>query len=153
MKKVLFTIALLAGSFAQADGFTCQTDSGLVVKVYNNTQPSKGTRTAAVMVISDSRVNQGNKTIARFTEANGRVESSALVYTADVDLRFTDSARGGELIAGTKLGYIDTIKLYVDFSYARPVPAGDELNAALQVVKRDGEKIVEEAICQRYLKN
>lgn len=154
MKKVFFTFALLlAASAAKADGFVCQTESGLNVKVFNHVQPTEGTRTAAIMVISDSSVGDGNKTIAKFNQAQGTLSSEGSEYTADVDLRFKDSRRKGENIAGTKLGELQMIQLKVDFSYATPTEAGDESEAVLILSKRNGEVLSEGAVCTRYLKN
>jgi hypothetical protein len=154
MKNVVVMMALtLAGTLAQADGFICTSESGLNIKVYNHTMAEEGTRTASVMVISDSNVGMGNKTIARFTDVNGNLSSGGAFYDANVDLRYSDSSRKGELIAGTKLGYVDHIYLHVDFNYSEPVVAGAELPARLQVLKRDGTVIEETVSCLRYLKN
>lgn len=153
MKKMMVAAIFLIAGFAHADGFVCTTESGLNVKVYNHTQAEMGTRTAAILVVSDSNVNGGNKTIARFTDAKGTLTSASTTYDANVDLRFNDSSRKGELIAGTKLGYVDHIYLDVDFSYAQPVAEGTEVAGQLRVLKRSGETITEQASCVRYLKN
>lgn len=154
MKQAIIaaTIALV-GFNAQADGFKCVSESGLNVKVYNHTDPNVGTRTAAIMVISDSTIGAGNKTIATFPDSKGVLSSSSSVYTADVDLRMTGSRRTGELIGGTKLGELDQIKLAVDFSYAQPVRAGEILTGRLTLIKRNGEKLREAVECERYLRN
>jgi hypothetical protein len=95
----------------------------------------------------------GRKTIARFTEVNGVLESRSSRYEANVDLRFNDSARKGELILGTKLGQLDTIIADIDFSYAAPVAAGEEVEGKLILVKRNGDRIRAALTCARYLKN
>jgi hypothetical protein len=105
------------------------------------------------MIVSDSAVGVGNKTIATFSAEKSTLASSHLVYTAKVDLRVSESNRKGENIGGTKLGQLAAISLAVDFSYAAPLAAGQELNATLTLYKRDGEEIVEDAACVRYLKN
>jgi hypothetical protein len=156
--KLVNTLAVLAlaafSASAHADGFNCQTtDGALNVKIYNNTNPQVGTRVGAIMVVSDPAVSGGRKTIARFTDANGRLESRASVYVADVDLRFNDSSRKGESILGTKLGNVDQIIADLDFSYAAPVTAGEEVAGKLTIVKRDGNKIHADLSCERYLKN
>ena len=154
MKTIVFALTIAAASMAQAAGFVCTSESGLNVKVYEHTSPEAGTRTAAVMVISDSNVGGGNKTIARFTDANQLLASKSMRYTAKVDLRFADSKRAGELIGGTKLGQLKEIILNVHFSYSNPVPAGTELAGQLALVKRaGGPSIVERVSCVRYLKN
>lgn len=154
MKAILVTMAILAtATMAKADGFVCTSESGIVTRVYNSTDANVGTRSAAVMVLSDSSIGQGNKTIAKFSAERGTLTSSKQVYTSKVDLRFTDSARKGELIGGTKLGELAQIVLEVEFSYAAPVAHGDEVAAELTLEKRNGQVIVEEATCARYLKN
>jgi hypothetical protein len=154
MKALLITIAMLAtGTVAQADGFRCITESGLNVKVYNHTSPQAGTRNGAIMIVSDSHVGRGNKTIASFSDLKKTLSSKDVVYTAKVDLRVSESNRKGELIGGTKLGYLAQLILKVDFSYAQPMLSGEETSAVLVLVKRDGRKATEEAVCTRYLKN
>jgi hypothetical protein len=153
MKAIVFTTVLAAALSAQADGFKCETQSGLNVQVYNHTSPEMGTRTGSTMVVSDSQIQYGNKTIAKFTAQKGTLSSSNLRYTAKVDLRVSESNRKGELIAGTKLGYVSQILLDVAFSYANPTRDGAVLPASLTVVKRDGTWVREAAVCARYLKN
>lgn len=157
MKTLLITacmtIGTLAASSAFADGFVCTTDSGLVVKAYNHVQPKKGTRSPAVLVISDSSVGAGRKTIAKFTDAEGLVTAGGASFTGNVDLRYNNTGRKGELIAGTKLGEVDVIQLDVDFSYGTPVVDGEEVAGVLTILKRNGDVIEDGASCTRYLKN
>lgn len=156
MKKIMFVMAavMATSSAAFADGFSCETRAqDLNVKVYNNTQASAGTRVAAVMVFSDPSVSYGRKTIAKFADTTGLLSSKGAHYEANVDLRFSDSSRKGENIGGTKLGEIDTIELDVDFNYSRPVAAGEEVRGVLTINKRNGNAIVHDVDCVRYLKN
>jgi len=154
MKALILTsaLAIVTASSALADGFVCKNED-LAVKVYNNIEPRIGTRAVAVMVISDRTVAYGRKTIARFTDLNGRISQKGASYLADVDLRYSDSSRKGELIGGTKLGELHTIQLDVDFSYARPVPAGEFVGGTLTLNKRNGDTITLDLECERYLKN
>jgi len=155
MKAFIVIAAILASSAAKADGFVCQTVEGdLNVKVYNQVQPEQGTRNAAVMIVSDPSIRAGNKTIAKFSAANGTLTSRQMMYVADVDLRFTDSSRVGELISGTKLGELTEISLNVDFAYspASTMAAGEETAAELKLVKRNGAVITRDVVCSRYLK-
>ncbi len=154
MKTLIIALAAtLAGSVASADGFVCATEAqDLKVQVYNHVQPEHGTRNAAKMVLSNPQLALGRKTIAAFSSAS-LLDNHATVYTADVDLRFSESSRKGELIAGTKLGFIDTITLAVDFSYTRPMIEGATTEGILTIVKRNGD-VKEVAVeCERYLKN
>ncbi len=139
---------------ALADGFECQAPTGdLNVKAYNSTHAGEGTRNAAVLILSNPQISSGRKTIARFTDVNGTLANSGASFEADVDLRYNDSARKGELIGGTKLGELDTITLDVAFSYGSPVEAGAELPGKLTLVKRNGDLIELDLVCTRYLKN
>ncbi len=154
MKTLFVLAAVLVSANAHADGFTCEaTRDSLAVTVYNHTQPSEGTRNAAVMVVSDPSLQFGNKTVARFSDVNSTLSNRGAFYVADVDLRFNDSGRKGELIGGTKLGQLKHIKLDVDFSYGEPVNAGDVVPALLSLIKRNGDTIEISMNCSRYLKN
>lgn len=153
-KSLVIAATLAIGSLAHADGFVCETQSGLVVQVYNHVQPEVGTRVPAVMVVSDSNIQEGRKTIAKFSEAKGTLSKDGYqTYVANVDLRFNDSSRKGELLAGTKLGNVDEIKLYVEYSPLAPVAEGVQLDGTLTLIKRNSGLISEQAVCTRYLKN
>ncbi len=154
-KTILFlsAVASLASSVAMADGFVCKSEGGLTVKMYNNVTPSAGTRNAAVMILSDDSISYGRKTIARFTDVKGTLSNSGASYEANVDLRFNDIGRKGELVLGTKLGELDRIYVDVAFSYADPVSALELVAGTITATKRNGE-IIEQALeCSRYLKN
>lgn len=153
MNKLILITMMALGLQAHADGFRCETESGLSIQVYNQTKAAAGTRNGAVMVVSDQSIQYGNKTIASFLAEKRTLSSQALTYVGHVDLRVTESRRKGELIAGTKLGYVDQIALTVDFTYSRPQRHGAVLAGELEVLKRDGTVITEAAICERYLKN
>jgi hypothetical protein len=147
-------IVLSAASVAQADGFRCETlDGSLSVKAYNHTQPSEGTRNVAVLILSDPAISHGRKTIARFTDVNGTVSGTGAHYIANVDLRFTDSSRKGELILGTKLGQLDEVQVDVDFAYGMALESGDVVPGMITLIKRDGDVVHEQLECTRYLKN
>ncbi len=154
MKTLIVLIAMVSAQAASADGFRCQTvDGDLNLKIYNQTSPEMGTRSAATMVLSDPHVGHGRKTIAKFSAEKGTLTSKEVAYTANVDLRFVDSSAKGENIAGTKLGELDTIKAAIGFSYNNPVADGTELAGRLVLVKRNGQKIYADLACERYLKN
>lgn len=151
MKALLTTIIVLFSTSALADGWLCQIDE-VAIKVFNQTQPEFGTRNAAVMVLSDTRVQYGRKTIAKFN-SESTLDNQGALYTARVDLRYNDSGRKGELLLGTKLGHVKSIILDVPFSYSEPVEDGDILEAALTLELRNGDEISGNAECERYLKN
>lgn len=156
--KVLNVVAMagmiLGSQVASADGFICEDyNETLRIKIFHNVSAKKGTRTAAKMIISDPRVADGRKTIATFDQADGLLTSKALVYGADVDLRYKNSSRKGELIGGTKLGELEALEVYVDFSYAHPLKHAEEADAFLRLYKRNGKEIDIDLVCARYLKN
>ncbi len=155
MKTIIAASFLaLASQAVYADGFVCENaDHGLKVKVYNSTEASVGTRTAAVMVISDTNIAYSNKTIAKFDAESKLLRNKGASYAAKVDLRFTNSSRKGELIGGTKLGQLANVDLDVDFSYAAPLEAGEVVPGYLTLAKRNGEYTVIDMECARYLKN
>ncbi len=155
MKAVLMSLVLMGSTAAMADGFECVTTAGdLNIKVYNHVDPYDGTRTGAIMVVSDPSVLAGNKTIATFDSGNGNLTSQeGAIYWANVDSRYSGAAHGGELIGGTRLSELKSIILDVDFSYAYPVADGTELDATLTYEKENGETWTVDAVCARYLKN
>jgi hypothetical protein len=139
---------------AKADGFRCSTVEGdLDVTVYNHLSAEEGTRTAAVMVLSDPSVSSGRKTIAKFTDAKGTLSSQGASYAADVDLRYADSRRAGEYLLGTRLGELDQIKVNVGFTFGDDLEDGEEVSGKLIAYRRDGDRIVADLDCVRYLKN
>jgi len=148
-------IALAMPTQAHADGFVCDTmnDARLRVKIYNHVDAEDGTRNPAIMILSDRTVQEGRKTIAKFTSETERLTRDGATYVADVDLRYGNSNRKGELILGTKLGHVDTIQVDVDFTYGRPVSNGEKLLGEIVVLKRDGDKNFDVLECTRYLKN
>ena len=158
MKTVFAILVTLVASVsvAHADGLVCTgQQTALTVKVYNHVQPKAGTRVPALMVVSDPFVNYPNKTIAKFTDADGTLAYLGDGhYEAKVDLRYRNISRGGENIAGTKLAQLKSIQLIANFSYAtNQLKNGEALPATLNYVKRTGEVLSEKADCVRYLKN
>jgi hypothetical protein len=157
LKSSILSLALVAtlgaAPSAFADGFVCETLSGdLHVRVYNKTQPSAGTRNAGVMVLSDPTVSQGRKTIATFHRTKNTLSNHSSVYESEVDLRVRESARGGEMISGTRLKHLDSIILDIEFSYADPIRLGETTTAEMTLIKRNGKKIRRNLKCVRYLK-
>jgi hypothetical protein len=154
MKKLILAMAVLMSSAAFAEGFVCENfENALRVKVFNHVTPSEGTRSVAVMVLSDTSIEQGRKTIATISADDFLVTNESAVYSALVDLRYSESSRKGENIAGTKLGQLKYVILDIGFTYARPVPAGTRLEGELILKKRSGEDIRLDVSCWRYLKN
>ncbi len=154
MKKALLTLAMVGAlsTPALADGFICSAiDHDLNVKVYNHTSPKMGTRNAAVMILSNPTVGQGRRTIAIFRDVSNTLSNEGSNYLAKVDLRFNDSGRKGEFVAGTRLGEIATIDLSVDHVYGDNFEKGSLTTALAVISLRNGETIVADLDCERYL--
>lgn len=138
---------------AFADGFRCETpNDSLVIKIYNNTSAEIGTRVPAKVIVSDSRRNFGNKTIATFDGADGLIESDGAKYLVNVDGRFSGSDRGGEDIAGTKLRYLKTMNVRIAYNFSRPLEDGTRVSGNVVFTKTNGEKTFRQLVCARYLK-
>ena len=156
MKFIIAAVASLlvssfVGSLAHADGFLCETQTGLRLKVFNHVLPQQGTRVPAVMIISDTSSPGANKTIARFTQAAAELLLQDNSYLAKMDLSDSSKSEGSSL-QGTRLENVSFVKLYVDFSYDKPVAHGAELTGTLTLMKSDSGLNVEPVICHRYLK-
>lgn len=160
MKTVLLSLAtlILSTPFALADGFLCEgKNSGLQIKLYNHTDPAYGTRTPAILVLANPMIQSDRKTVAVFSDENQTLNYLGRgQYQAKVDLRYLDSGRQGENVAGTKLGQLKTIILKIKFSYSHTgtliANSVDEIPAALFYQKRNGELLDEQATCKRYRK-
>jgi hypothetical protein len=157
MKKanlIFGMIAMLAASSAYADGWQCQTvERDLNVAVYNHTQPSQGTRNAAIMIVADPAVQAGRKTVATFTDIEQTLSSQGSTYTAFASQAVNQGARGGEYLSGTRLMYVRALQLQVAFNYAVPTAARALVPGRLLVEKINGERLVRNMVCARYLKN
>ena len=153
MKNLIVFFALFGSATAFADGFVCLGDyDRFAVKVYNHTTPSAGTRNGAVMVISDTTARAGSRTVAKFTDTNLLLKNSASVYTANVDHRFSDISKDGN-IGGVDISAVKKVVLDIDFSYADPVAADVHVNGNLYLTDKTGETVSFLLNCKRYLKN
>jgi hypothetical protein len=156
-KTVLAGIILLFSSSALADGFVCVgQNTGLKVSVFNHTQASEGTRTPAILVISDPALARTNRTIASFSGGQTLKYEGYGSFMATVDLQAPGSSRGDLNIAGTTLAQLQTINLAVDFSYAsgtaRLARVTESIPAKIIYTKITGEVIDEKATCARHVK-
>jgi len=154
MIAVKFALAmLLLGTTASADGFVCENKrEALNLEVYNNVDPVKGTRTAAVMILMDLSSPPGSREIARFSDKNKTLRLVNAIYLARVDHRFNESNNKVAEVAGTTLGELMHFNLELDFSYARPVAPGQFVRGTLNLFKRNGEEIPLDMNCIRYFK-
>ncbi len=154
MKHLVILATLVLSQAALADGFYCQNEQAdLNIQIFNHINADMGTRTGSVMVLSDPRVNEGRKTIAKFSDVNSTLTSYSSVYNAKVDLRYSDSRAKGENIGGTKLGELDHVIVGLNFSYQKPLSNGQRLTGVVRYVKRNGDIWTQNLRCTRYLKN
>jgi hypothetical protein len=159
MKFLLISVLSFVSSLALADGFTCLTRGGdLQIQVLNNTSKSRGTRTASIMILSDPTVAEGYQTISRFSAQDGTLETDhatadGLLYSATVDLRFSESGAAGEYLLGTRLGEVDGLILKIDFTYGDNLKNGESTKGFVKVIKHNGDEIKRFATCTRYLKS
>lgn len=153
MKAIFLALVALAPAAAFADGFRCETPNDtLVIKIYNHTAAKIGTRVPAKVIVSDSRRNFGNKTIATFDGSDGLIDSDGAKYNVNVDGRFSGSNRGGEDIAGTKLKFVKSISVRIAYSFDRPLEDGARVSGNMVVTKDNGERAFRQLVCARYLK-
>lgn len=154
MKAALFlALTALVPASALADGFRCEAaNDSLLIKIYNHTSPEIGTRVPAKIIVSDSRRNFGAKTIATFDGSDGLIKSDGAIYDINVDGRFSGSSRGGEDIAGTKLKFLKSINVRIAYTFNRPLEDGARVNGNVVLTKTNGERIVRQLVCARYLK-
>jgi len=156
---VIFSLFIGFSNLALADGFVCQgVNTGLNLKVYNHTQASAGTRSPAVLVVSDPSAEANNQTIATFTsDAQTLSYQGYGAYLATVDSNDEDVAQNDKNIAGAKFNDLQTIEMNVNFSYSS-VTTGlakitTEIPGKVTYRKKSGETIEENLTCTRYLKN
>lgn len=160
MKSFIVLGLMFASASANAAGFICDgTQYNTRYRIYNETNPNKGTRNVAKVIISDQSVStKGRKTIAAFDgrSGNGLARQSGATFTLNVDSRYKGVDRGGENIAGTKLKELKEIRIAVEFSYSYDTPSTrGEKYPALIAYTKEGNKgeIYEAAVCTRYLKD
>jgi hypothetical protein len=156
MKLIFAVLAFGLSTPSFADGFRCDgLTYGKSLVVYNHTAPRLGTRVAAIMIAADPKLKGATKTIATFKNTQGLLTSRGTVYSANVDSRFTGVTRSGENIAGTKLGFLKSIRLSIDFSYASDTPSnsGEKFSGVAKYTKESGEVRSENMVCVRYIKS
>ena len=138
MKIVFFVVAAMSAT-AFADSYVCQ----------NLDKDFRAKANDSILVLSRPSVNHGRKTIATFRAEDdvlavtGRVDrGSGKKYEGEVDLRRIGSRRQGELILGTKLGEVDTVKLTVQEA------SNDEVRGSVLLKKRNGETTYAKLDCE-----
>jgi hypothetical protein len=160
--KQMITTGLIAWGLgvatpARADGFDCQArNTGLLIHIVNSKNPAVGTRTPDSMTILNPLLSPGQQEIVRFSHINKTLAYLGRGnYMGQVDLRYLDSGRQGENIAGTKLGQIKSILVDLEFSYAHSdielANSVKEVPGKIFYTKRTGEILEEPVLCKRFL--
>lgn len=149
----LATAATLVSAQARADGFICGTDDReLEVQVYNQTDASRGTRNASVMILSDPSADDGSQVIARLDGSNADLSNNGSYYV--VQLKQAQETEASDVyVSAFQLSQIETITLDVHFSYEDPLPAGAPMDGTLTLVGTTGHQDRKPVSCVRYLKN
>ena len=114
--------------------------------------PAAGTKNSAVMVVSDPAVSAGRKTVAVFTAEEGTLVNTGSKYYGNVDERFNNIPKG-EYLSGTRIDYLKSIILDVEFTYSAPVSFGSLVEGWMILTRENGSQIKEAVLCERYLKN
>lgn len=134
MKLVIITALSLVSSVAMADGFRCQ-GGDFRVKLYNETQPERGTRNPAVLIVSERSIGTVAKLDGADIEKTNKVGS--VVYEGKAN-----SKRDGRFV-------------YVKFQVLKRaevegVYAGQHL--ARLTLNQNGYSRLQTLACDRYLK-
>ncbi len=146
---VLMAALVVGNNFAKADGFVCADQSKTYgIKLYDHVHANLGTRTPAVMVITNGSLDQGSKTLATFTAADGGLLLSGADYVANLNF----SSAHTELFAGVQLNKIHRLILNVKHYFNVPLAEGQVVSAKLMVVETAKITYLDLS-CQRYLKN
>ena len=135
MKLFIVTVLSLVSSVAMADGFRCQ-GNDFRVKMYNETQPERGTRNPAVLVVYE----RGIGTVAV-------VDGSDIEKTNGEDTVTYEGQVNGKLD-----GRFTYVKLSIE-KQARQDGAFAGLHVAKLQLNADKERRVQTLACSRYVKH
>lgn len=148
--KLMMVTMMVLGSSAFADGFVCYTHAkDIKIKMLNHTDPKKGTRKGAIMVVSDETVGNGEKTMISFMSEDQTLKTEETTWTGTV----IGNNHVGHEVIGTDLNHIRTFMVDAYHNYAYPVPDGSFFYGQLSVVKIDKSVQREDLDCYRYMKN
>lgn len=149
---ILFLFAVCSPSLF-ADGFVCRARSEALAIAIFNSSDAPATSAPETMVFADPRIGFERQNIARFTLDNETLRLRGSQFIGQMKPEIVQAGRSGGEISGIKLSQIKEVRLSVDFSYARPVPEGDEVEATLFVVKQNSQEKTLDMECLRYLKD
>lgn len=135
MKTLFISAVLLASATSLASGFVC-TGEHFNAKMYNQVQPSQGTKNPAVLVVSQAKV--GTIAVLNSTEISKLNKQYTVVYSGQ-----TNAKASGRFI-------------YVELVIAKATitgGAGAGQHAARLTVNADNRNYTEGMVCSAYLKN
>jgi len=138
MKSTIISVfamaAMVLSGTVFASGFTCEANDGYNAKVFNNVNPTKGTRTPAALIISN--------------------EEGTLLVRKDAEIKKNNRLNTVQyVVEGSRKADADQVILQISFKEGREVlEAGDTADGQLILVK-DGVREVKQVVCTRYLAN
>lgn len=135
MKAFVISVLVLVSSQSFASGFVC-TGQGFNVKMYNQVQPSLGTKNAAVLIVSTEQ--GGTVAVLRDSE----IEKSASANTVSY--------------SGMANGYQHGRFMHVELQVVKQAVASGPYagqHFALLTVNTDSKNLKAKLACQPYLKN
>lgn len=116
--KWLFILFAFFSASAHATGYVCEsTNRDLVARVFEDKIQSG----QAVMILSNPRLSEGNRLIARFVKVEGFTTNDTATYQAQPSL----DARPvhwdpEETVSGVPLQDVSLFRLVVEFAWGRP---------------------------------
>jgi hypothetical protein len=135
MKTLLISIAFaLISSMSMASGFVCQ-GQGYTVRLYNEVQPTQGTKNPAVLIVSSSQL--GTIAVLRGTDIQYFTTAKALLYGGDTHNKQTGHFMNVEL-ALSRVAVND---------------ANEPEKLAHLKLTADGGEFNSTLVCEQYLKN
>jgi hypothetical protein len=136
MKLFLIALFTLVSSVAMADGFRCQNDGGLRVKLFNEIQPERGTRNPAILIVSERA--RGTLATLEGTEIEKTIDEASVTYEGQTN--------------GTRDGRFVYVKLEVS---KKAETDGDVagMHRAVLTVNADNSSRSDLVYCERYRKS
>jgi hypothetical protein len=133
MKTSLVLLALsLIPAFASADSFNCNSSAieHLHVRIQNNTDPALGTRTAAVLLVTDTEAAFGERTRI----ASNEVRQNGTYWT--VDTTAYQSGTPGQAVGEYDKTELSQVQVYIPaFTYNEANKDGSEYPGHLFLFK------------------
>ncbi len=138
MKKNIVSVfavsALVLCTSVFASGFKCESNDGYNVKLFNNVDPTQGTRTPAALVVSN---DEGTLLVRKGADISKTNRLNTVRYTAE----------------GSRKVDADQVILQISFKEGLEVLADGETADGQLILVKDGDREVKDLVCSRYLKN